>query len=74
MDPAFQLDFMGEESSQHPLLTPNPFPKCLGMEGGGGEEVGRGEWRPWEKADKILPWLQEQGWCGDIRAKDGWHV
>lgn len=49
LDPAFQLDFMGEEGSQHPLLTPNPFPKCLGMEGGGAKGVGRGEWRPWGK-------------------------
>lgn len=37
LHPAFQLDFMGEEGSQHPLLTPNPFPRCLGMEGGGGQ-------------------------------------
>lgn len=49
LDPAFQLDFMGEEGRQHPLLTPNPFPKCLWMEGGGGQEVGRGGWRPWAK-------------------------
>lgn len=34
-DPAFQLDFAGEEDSQHPTL----FPKCPGMQGDGGEEV-----------------------------------
>lgn len=45
---AFQLDFMGEEGSQDPALTANPFPKCPGMEGGGGE-AGRGMAGPWGK-------------------------
>lgn len=49
-DPAFQLDFIGEEGSQHPTPTANPFPKRPGMEGGGGGgEVGRGMARPWGK-------------------------
>lgn len=40
---------MGKEGSQNPVLTPNPFPKCPGMKGGGGGEAGRGASRPWGK-------------------------
>lgn len=41
-DPAFQKEFMGEEGSQHPVLTLNPFSKHPEMDGGGGGEAGRG--------------------------------
>jgi len=40
---------VGEEGSQHPSLTPNSFPKHLGIEGGGGGEAGRGTVRQWGK-------------------------
>lgn len=40
--------------------------------------MGRGEWGQrgagGRQPEEILTWLQEQGWFGEVRAKDGWHV
>lgn len=43
--------------------------RWAGVSGGPGAR-GAGGRQP----DEILTWLQEQGWFGDVRAKDSCHV
>lgn len=77
----FPAGFHGRGGQPASPADTKPLPKVLGNGGRWWSRGGQG-WAEalWQgdaggrQLDKILTWLQEQGWFGDVRAKDGWHV